>query len=98
MLLRSAMLLRFTLLVAVLAGCSLLSAGVSRADDLSPARMCPGYKTALEKARGAVAQGKRAEAVAALRRAKEALRRCRREEVSKTNILAAARADCGRKS
>jgi hypothetical protein len=60
--------------------------------------MCPGYSTALETARGALARGKRAAAVTALRRAKETLGRCRREEVHRTNLLAAASTDYGCKS
>ena len=85
--------IRIALLVAVLAGCSLMPVAVSWGDDADPATMCPGYRTALGEARGALSHGKRAEAIAALQKAKDALGRCRHEEIRKTNPLAAADVD-----
>jgi hypothetical protein len=82
--------LRTTLLVAVLVGSSLVVARNASADEANGLGMCPGYRVALQTARGALDSGKRAEAVAALRRAKAALENCRRQEARRRSLLAAA--------
>lgn len=86
----SGMRVRTILLATVLAGVGLLSPATSSADEVTAIERCPGYGAAVGVARGALAQGKNAEAVEALRRAKAALERCHREETRRTSLLAAA--------
>lgn len=80
--------LRTTLLVAALMGSSLVLAGNAPAGEATGFGMCPGYRVALETARGALENGKRTEAVEALQRAKAALENCRRQEARRGTLLA----------
>ena len=81
-------------LVAALVGSSLLFARTGSADEANGLGMCPGYRVALQTARGALDRGARAEAVAALQRAKAALETCRRQEARRGSLLAAAPIHC----
>ena len=82
------MVTRITLL-GLLLGASVLLAGTTYAEETKALTMCPGYRTALQDARGALSRGERTEAVAALQRAKAALQRCNREESRRASLIAA---------
>ena len=76
------------MLLGLLLGSGIVSAAMSPADETNLLMRCPGYRTALEEARGALDRGARAEAVVALKKAKVALERCSREEAGRTNHVA----------
>ena len=74
-------------LVAIVFAAVSLHPRTAHADGTSALTMCPGYRAAVEEARGALSRGERSEAVAALERAKAALQRCTREEAQRTSLL-----------
>lgn len=76
------------LLLGLLLGSGIFSAAVPRAEETNILMRCPGYRTALEEARGALGRGARGDAIAALKKAKVALEQCNREEAGRTNHLA----------
>ena len=80
------MLRNVALVVLVLASVCLYPR-VAQADAATALTRCPGYRAAVEQARGALSRGDRTEAVAALERAKAALQRCNREEAQRTSLL-----------
>jgi hypothetical protein len=77
-----------TILVATFVVATLAAGRTASAEEKGMA-VCPGYRTALAVARGALVRGERDAAVAALARAKLALEHCRHEEARKGSLLAA---------
>lgn len=75
------------LMVIGLVGSSLLGPHHASAADTNALETCPGYRTALADARGALSRGERSAAVAALKRAKAALEKCNREEAHQPNVI-----------
>lgn len=63
-------------------------AASSAAEPSAMAGRCPGYRAHLQSAQAALARGDRAQAVAALRKAQDALRSCIREEAGGASLLA----------
>ena len=79
--------LRNIALATLVLGSLYLHPRSSQAEAATALTECPGYRAAVEQARGALSRGDRTEAVAALERAKAALQRCNREEAQRTSLL-----------
>jgi len=80
-----------TTLLAALVGALLLPPQTAHGATSDALTACPGYRAALDQARGALTRGARAEAVEALERAKVALERCNQHESAGGGTSHAAR-------
>ena len=79
--------MRWLVIVVLVSG--FLSASPMAAKASGNAVSCRTYREAMQTARDALRQGARAQAVAALQKAKVALAECHREEAGITSLLAA---------
>lgn len=81
------MLARMTML-GLLLGAILFPPQTAHGTEPEALTTCPGYRAALDDARGALTRGARAEAVLALERAKAALERCNRSDAGRSTLHA----------
>jgi hypothetical protein len=79
------------LTVVILMAATSWPATAAAAEHASGAVMCPGYDAHLRHAQAALQRGARREAIAALRKARVALRSCIREEAKDGSAVADAR-------